>query len=185
VARLPGEGIHRLTIPADYYLQPLSWRQVSARPERYQLRAIGSVLGTLDFEGSRTAIARTAHAVWRFQPSGILHPRIEILLQPAGRCLGRFRPHFWRQGGLLEVPPNRVLRVAASVTSKSLSVRGSGGQEVLSYDLRGLAALHAALRWGAEPGAAEELAWLVYFSWYLAVRHFREALAASAIVTGS
>lgn len=172
--------------PADYYLQPLSWHQVRGAPEVYDLRAIPGPIGRLTFESRTVALAETADAAWRFASSGILRRQCSITLVPQGRQLGVCRYPVWGSIGTLRLPPGLVIHFGHSTWDRVYSVTDERGRVVLSYDFRGFIGLRSPVTWGVAPGPAEQIAWLLYFSWYLAVRWYRETrAAAAAVIIGS
>lgn len=171
-------GASSMDTPREFLLQPLSWHRTGTSPEWYQLRAIPGGLGTVTFLGRHEAIAETAHASWRFRPTGFFRPRTSILLEPGGTLVGSLRRHRWKSGGILEIPPDVRLQVAPSRWDTSFRILTATGTLVLGYDLRGLFSLHAPVEWGEAPEAVGRFAWLIYFSWYLAVRHYREVVSA-------
>lgn len=171
-----------VTDPAAFYLQPLSWHQRSRRPETYELRAIPGPIGSLTFQSRRIAVAQTDLATWRFAPKGFLRPTIEVSLLPHSKLLAVCQFPFWGSVGTLAVPAVSVLRLAPTTWDKGYVVKTQTGELVLSYDFRGWGMLRSPVAWGGEPRPAEQLAWLLYFSWYLAVRHYREVIEAAAAV---
>jgi hypothetical protein len=175
-----------VTTPAAFYLQPLSWHQLARRPETYELRALPGPIGSLIFESRRTAVAQTDHAAWRFAPRGVFRRSVEVSLLPHGKLLAVCQFHFWGPTGTLAIPGVPVLRLAPATWDRGYTVKTQAGRLVLSYDFRGWVALRSPLTWGVEPGPAEQLGWLIYLSWYLAVRHYREVIetAAAVIVSG-
>jgi hypothetical protein len=175
----------RAADPAAFHLQPLSWHQVSARPEAYELRAIPGPLGRLTFEGRRAATASTLHETWRFLAQGILRPTVIVTPVPVVEVLATCRFGFWGSTASLELSRDTSIRLGP-VSDQSYSARTSAGQDVFSYDLRGFMRLRAPLEWGPASGLVVDYPWLLYFGWYLAVRYYHEILeaAGAAVITG-
>jgi hypothetical protein len=171
-----------MTGPAAYYLQPLSWRQTSARPESYELRAIPGPLASLTFRSRSEAVVEAAAASWRFRTKGLLQRLIEIRSLPAEALVASCRRGYWSSTGIVQLSSGLTLVLAASSWDKTYSVRTDRGALVLSYDFRGYFALHAPLTWGEHPGPAGQHAWLVPFAWFMAVRHYREVIEAAGAV---
>lgn len=170
-----------MTLPAQYFLQPLSWHQTRGRPETYQLRAIGGVIATLTLRGER-GLVETSDANWRFEPSGIFRRRITINVDPSGSTVGVFRPEWLGAGGLLEIPPGIQLMARPVRFDMSYAISDAAGQSVIGYDLKGWASLRSPVAWGPAADQTTRFPWLLSFAWYLTVRHYHQKMAAAAVV---
>jgi hypothetical protein len=124
----------------------------------------------------------TADAEWQFEPTGIFRPTIDILVSGTDSLVGRFRPRWWDSGGRLEIPPDVTLVTRATRFDLSYSILTHDAQPIITHGLKGWASLRSPVTWGPAADQATRFPWLLPFAWYLAVRHYHDVMASTAVV---
>ena len=173
--------------------EKLSWVQPRTFERQFELRAAGSLFGTLRFEKAlgTLATASTATGIWTLKRSGFLNPRVTV--REAGRedDIAVFWPRLWG-GGWLDYPTGKRFQWRSmNFWGSSWGFTGMQGEPVFTMKpgsqeakLADLLKTQALVDIDAHAYDVTELPLLLVLGWYLMIMQQEESTAGAVAAMG-
>jgi hypothetical protein len=179
----------------DHLEDRLFWMQPKAMRRSYELRAVKSTVGTLEFEtpfGSR-ATARADGKVWSFKRMGFFKPRITVRAAERTEDIAVYRPKWSGSEGELNLSDGRRYNwTIANFWATRFEIRDAQGQTLISYTSGSAeAALTDLFKNQSEVAITDagrstaDIDLLVLMGWYLIVLQREDSAAITAAVATS